>query len=659
MKKMGWLGLLSAACILVPSWSFGANGEVRKLDFSPSREKSAFTVFFQGKGAFRVFQSEKQGSVVVEADNMLLPARLTKMMDSAGTDGPVVQVTPYAAGDAKHPVAKFVIQLKEEVELVSNEVPGKFSLELKAKKTAQGKGEKKKVVPTLAKKGWSEFDSIKSRKSASEKGEEVAKRLIEVLNSPPEDKVFFGSRVTFEGSQVDVHDIFRLIGEASELNIMTDADIKYKADFSVSGIPWDQLLDIVLDQAQLKAKAVGNVVRIVTAARFAKEQEAKLRELDIADENEPVIVSIVPLSFAAAEDVKTMVEALLVKRDSSYDSKQNDPKDPQGYVLNNASPVAATAAGSVVGNASQSLATVASSAKKVKLGQDFVRGKIEVDSRSNSLVVTNTRRAIERIKRLVKELDVALPQILIDAKIIIASENFTRSLGVSWGGRATSGGSGRAGVGAVFGSSVTLGDASNAAAFTVSEAASKGALGFQLGAGRHGNLSAQLNMAEANGLSKTVAAPRVVVNNKKTAEIVDGQTLFFATVPGPNSPGTLTEKQAALKLNVTPQVTSVGSVLLDLEVSKDAPSTTGTTQAIDTKQIKTQVMVDSGSTLVLGGVYQNESSKSRDGIPLLMDLPFIGSLFRTEIDFSKRSELMVFITPEVLAVKGASEDGDL
>jgi type IV pilus assembly protein PilQ len=652
MKKISWLGLLSAAFVLIPAWSFASGGEVRNLEFTPGRDKATFTIFFQGKSAFRVFQSEKQGSVVIEGDNLALPARLTKLIDSAGIDGPVVQITPYAAGDAKRPVSKFVMQLKQEVELTSNDVPGKYTIELKAKKAAKGNAGKGKIIPTLAKGGWSETDAIKNRKSAADKGEEVAKRLIEVLSAAPEDKVYFGSRVTFEGSQVDVHDIFRLIGDASELNIMTDTDVKYKADFSVSQIPWDQLLDIVLDQAQLKAKAVGNVIRIISADRYAKEQEAKLREIDIADENEPVVVAIVPLSFATAETVKTMLETLLVKRDVNYDSKQNDAKDPAAYVLNNPSNGAA--------QSGQTITTVAGMAKKIKLAQDFARGKIEVDSRSNSIVVTNTKQAIARIRKLVKELDVALPQILIDAKIIIASETFSRSLGVNWGGRATSGGTGRAGVGGSFnGQSVTLGDGANAAAYTVSSGDNAGTLGFQLGAGRHGNLNAQLNLAEVNGISKTVASPRVIVNNKTTATISDGQVLFISSSPGANATGTLEKVDATLSLSVTPQVTSVGSVLLGLTIKKDAPTVVSGETAIQKKEITTQVMVDSGHTLVLGGVYQNDKSKNESGIPILMNLPFIGSLFRTQSESDARSELMVFITPEIMDVKANSEPAAL
>jgi type IV pilus assembly protein PilQ len=286
------------------------------------------------------------------------------------------------------------------------------------------------------------------------------------------------------------------------------------------------------------------------------------------------------------------------------------------------------------------------------LHQDFARGKIEIDSRSNSLVVTNTKDTIERLRKLVQELDVALPQVLIDAKIIVASETFTRQVGVSWGGRATSGGTGRAGVAGSFNNNtgISLGDGGEEGlpTFSVSSGSGNfagGALGFNVGAGRHGNLNAQLSLAEVNGISKTVASPRVVVNNKKTATVVDGTTLLLSTPGGANTPGSISQVSAALNLVVTPQVTSVGSVLLSLNLTRGLPNAQGN---IDNKSIQTEVLVDSGSTLVLGGVYTFDQSKSERGIPLLKDLPFLGSLFRTNQDQNQKSELMVFVTPEIV-----------
>jgi len=627
-------------------------GKIQKIDFTPGKDRALVVVHFQGKGNFRVFQSEKQGNVIVEAGNLVLPANLTKVIDAATSEGPVVQLTPYSAGDGKKSLAKLVIQLKGKAEITSSEMPGKFVLELKRLSLVDESLARKKGIPKFGRSGWNEKDELKSRDAANEKSEETAKKLVDVLNAEPEEKVYFGSRVTFEGTAVDVHDIFRLVGEASSLNIITDSDVKYQSNYSLKDIPWDQLLDIVIQQAQLKAAVTGNVVRIITATKFNSEQQAKLKEIGIADDLEPVVMAVVPLSFAKAEDMKKMIETLLIKRNTANQAATGSSSSSPG-----GSPVASVIGGGPPGAPMGGPAGVPVTAGQgggqsggdTKFIQDFVRGVIEVDARSNSLVITNTKEAIGRIKKLVTELDVPLPQVLIDAKIIIASESFSRGIGVTWGGRATSTGTGRAGILGGFGSgAIELGDTPSPE-FSVAPAGGKtpgGALGFSVGAGRHGNLNAQLSLAEADGVSKTVASPRVIVNNKKEAVISDGLTQFIPTSAGANASGTLQEVKADLNLTVTPQVTSLGSVLLDVDISKDNP--VENSNSVQKKSIKTQVLVDSGATLVLGGVYQFGQSRTQNGIPLLKDLPFLGQLFRTDTSSNSKSELMVFITPQIV-----------
>lgn len=638
-------GMLAAALGLVILTGTAAHptmGEIKKIDLTPGKDRSLLILHFEGNGRFRVFQSERQGNVIVEAENLSLPASLTKLIDASTSDGPVIQLTPYSSGTAKRLMSKFVLQLRGQAEVTSSELPGKFILELKKKTIlSQAQAKKNQKLPTLAKNGWSEKDELRGRAAANDKSEETAKKLVDVLNAAPEEKTYFGSRVTFEGNAVDVHDVFRLVGEASGLNIITDSNVKYQSNYSLIDIPWDQLLDIVIQQAQLKAAVTGNVVRIVTLARFNEEQQSKLKELDVADELEPVVMAVVPLSFATAEDMKKMIETLLIKRDRSSGGAR----------------ASAPAADPNAGGG-------ANAAEAGRFSQDFVRGELQVDSRSNSLIITNTKETIERIRKLVRELDVALPQVLIDAKIIIAQETFTRSIGVAWGGRATSTGSGRAGIGAGFaGNPISLGDGLGPA-FQISPATGDnpgGAIGFRVGAGRHGNLNAQLSLAEANGVSKTVASPRVIVNNKVEAQITDGLTSFLSTVAGPNASGELKEIKANLNLTVKPQVTSVGSVLLDLNITKDDP--VPDSSSITNKSMKTQVLVDSGSTLVLGGVYQFAQSKGEKGIPLLKDLPFIGQMFRTDSSNNAKNEMMVFITPQIIGVEdkapGANESAAL
>ena len=621
------LGIASAA-------SFA--GEVQKIDFETKKGKSLLVIHHDGSGKFRFFQSEKQKNVILEAENIALPARLTKIIDGSKSDGPVLQVTPYSSGSAGKSISKFVLQLRERADVTSSDLPGRFVLELGRMKLGSDK------VGRSSRQTWTE-DSITNVNGAAEKGDDVAKKLVEVLNAVPEKKEYFGSKVSFEGTAVEVHDIFRLVGEASGLNIVTDSDVKYSSNYSLKDVPWDQLLDIVVQQAQLRAAVSGNVVRIISLDRYTKEQLAKVRETELTSDMEPVVMSVIPLSFATAEEMKKMIETLLVKRDKAADPAAAAPTPTPAPAASASAKDSASGAGAATGESDQKTTK--------KVDQDFVRGQIQVDSRSNSLIVTNTKETIDRIRRLVKELDVPLPQVLIDSKIVIADENYAKKIGFGWGGRAASGGSGRAGLGGGFNTGQRiLGDGAGSDSQFIVSPGTAGAFGFRVGAGRHGNLDAQLSLSETNGLSKTVASPRVIVNNKKTATISDGSTLYFQSSAGANAAGNFEKVTADLRLTVTPQVTSDNSVLLNVDIEKGSalPAVPGSPPGVANKKISTEVLVDNSSTLVLGGVYQFGATKSVDGIPMLMDLPFIGQLFRNNIENKTKTELMVFITPQII-----------
>jgi type IV pilus assembly protein PilQ len=184
-------------------------------------------------------------------------------------------------------------------------------------------------------------------------------------------------------------------------------------------------------------------------------------------------------------------------------------------------------------------------------------------------------------------------------------------------------------------------------AFTVSSSSGTAAIGFQQLLGPNLNLNMALSLGETNGISKTVGSPRVIVNNKQSATVTDGVQIPTVTPGTANTPPTTTYTSASLSLNVTPQITSAGSVLMDVSIHKDAVSSS-TVGGIDTKTLNTQVLVDSGATLVLGGVYQYTGQASSSGIPGLMDLPVIGALFRNDVKKTSKEELMVFITPQIL-----------
>ncbi len=624
------LGL--AAALAFTTGAFAAGGQVTKLDFKPEKNSATLVLSHSGVAKFRLFKSAKRGTVILEAENVSLPPALTKLTDASAAGGPVLQMTPYNSSHAGKPMAKLVLQLRGEADVTGTEGQGRFTVQIvrKAGGLNSALRDLEKSTTPVAK------DEVSARLAASSKTEDVAKRLIEVLNSPEEEKRYFGSKVTFEAKDADIPDIFRLVGESSELNIIWDADVEgARTSLAVKDLPWDQLLDIVIQQRGYKAIVMGNVVRIMTIETFNKQAKARKEEISISDELEPVVMAVVPLSFAEAKDMKSMIDQLIQQKTGTGSG--------------------ATTMGGGGGGGMDS-------SGDAKLGQDFKRGKIEVDGRTNSLVITNTKDAIERIRRLVRELDVAVPQILIDAKIVIATDAFSKALGVRFQGKLLTE-SGAAGPGIAYGegskSNVGGGSAAADATSTLAVAGRLGGgdFGIGLGALPTKNISAALAISELNRTSKTIASPRVIVNNNTKAEISDGITTT-QLVPGGgggNSGGTTVT--AELKMSLTPQVTSRGSVQLKgLTVERGVPvNSDQTTTQTDKKKLQTEVLVDSGSTLVLGGVFQMDRLEVEGGIPMLKDLPFIGWLFRERSNSDSKSELMVFITPQIIDPEGTSQ----
>ena len=614
-------------------------GSIKKLDLVPVPNGSRFEMAYEGKGDFRVFHSEQNRSIIIEADNLRLPANLTRALDNSNKGGPVLSITPYNSSVDNKMISKIVIQLREPVEIATSDSKATFSLVMKPKSqsaqisntnTSKSKSPVKRTW--LSNKDWVEGDEIKTRASANDKSEEIAKKLVAVLNAPTGEKKYFGEKINFESSNADVHELFMLVGDKSGLNILTDANVSGKASYALKDIPWDQLLDLVLEEFSLKALVIGNIVQITTMEKYNKAQKAKLEEALNNRSLEPTIMAIIPLSYAEATDMMTMIEELLVKDASANAGGASGPVMKLGAEIpKGISPLAGTSSGG-----------------DETLAQAFVRGKIKIDKRSNSLIVTNTRDAIERIRRLIKELDVPLPQVLIDAKVVYAQESFSKALGISLGG-GFSGRSGRSGGGFSYnGATVTLPNTNT----SFSPKSDKGSTGMtmSIGAGPLGVLTSALALSELNGTSKTIASPRVIVNNKSMASITDNQSVTVLT-PGSNGgPATPTTISGGLSLNVTPQVTSSGSVMMKgLTLSKGV-LTPGAQVSVDTKSITTDVLVENGTTLVLGGVYQFATANQDDGIPYLKDLPFLGPLFKSATKSDSKQELMLFITPQVIDV---------
>lgn len=636
------LALTLTVCAFFVSAGGFAASNISSIVYKNKSDRGLLTIGYNGKGQLKTSSANDGKLIIIEADGFDIPAKLTKSIDASYLDGATIQITPYKSESKNKVKTKIVVSLKFPAKTLFSESPGKFVLEIFGKNSLSRVDTKKQSpklndqvksiqsapekTPTISKADMDENTKIWSEQDASvkkniESKTEITKKLVDVLNSSEEPKKYFGAPIDFTSEGANIYNVFALVGQLTGLNIVADSDVSGTVSVDVAQVPWDQLLDIALSQTRLKAVASGNVIRILRQDTYLKEQEDKIKQLVVIDQSEPVIMAVIPLSFTTGADIKKMIDSLLVSKAPAT-----------------APTATTTASGAVTTNF-----------------QAFAKGKIEIDERSNSIVITNTRDAIERIRKLIKELDVALPQVLIDAKIVIAQEKFSKTLGVTYGGKLQST-SGRAGAGiGMLGSETSIGaDASTAGSFAISSPKDGLGFGLQLGSGPNANLNAKLSLAESNGVSKTVASPRVIVNNKVAATISDGQKIYVTkteTVAGTTTTTTQTIS-ADLSMTVTPQVTSSGSVLLKVNVNKSAPSVFNGNVSTDTKSLNTEVLVDSGNTLVLGGVYQFADTRAVSGIPVLKDLPFIGQLFRTNSDSTVKDELMVFITPQIMEPTG-------
>jgi len=282
-----------------------------------------------------------------------------------------------------------------------------------------------------------------------------------------------------------------------------------------------------------------------------------------------------------------------------------------------------------------------------------------VDQRTNTLIVTDTAKAINNVKRFISIIDTPVKQVLIEARIVEANSSFTEEFGIRWGGQyqdttnynfPNSVNIGKAGGAGATGTNGFLVDLPAAAAV-----GSGGAIGISLGSFSNIlNLDLELSAAEIDGDAKIISSPRIVTANGKAATISQGTDVPFVTPASGSGPATVTFKKAVLQLDVTPQISADNTINLQVDISKDAP-TGGSVQGnpiISTKKITTNLSVNNGDTVVIGGIYTRDKSANESGVPLMKNIPVLGWLFKKKSGVDSKTELLIFLTPKVMSDSG-------
>ena len=423
-----------------------------------------------------------------------------------------------------------------------------------------------------------------------------------------------GQRLSLNFQTVDVRSLLQVIAEFTGLNIITSDSVTGSLSLRLNDVPWDQALDLILTQKNLEKRQVGNVIRIAPRSELANIERQIAEANRIKKTSEPFITETFAIRYRAAEEIKEAIKDL--GRFSSVAQSERESNDNE------------------TGSNTRAATTVSNSMA------------IMVDSRSNRMIVRAGVSMIEEIRKVIEILDVPLRQVLIEARIVEAKDNFQRDLGVrlafqkvggdtlvreTLAGATTSNGS-------VLNPIVDLPASLSGASIATIYRSASSLIGLELSA----------MQAEDNG--KVVSSPRILTADRTKATITEGTEIPYQSIDD-NGKSTTTFKKANLSLAVTPQVTPEDDIILQLNITKDTPNlklSLDAGPAIDNKTVETQVRVENGGTVVIGGIYVQEENNVENKVPLLADIPFLGVLFRNKSVTNNRRELLIFITPRIV-----------
>ncbi|MBX2808090.1 MAG: type IV pilus secretin PilQ [Cellvibrionaceae bacterium] len=443
---------------------------------------------------------------------------------------------------------------------------------------------------------------------------------------------FVGEKLSLNFQDIKVRAVLEIIADFTNLNLVASDTVEGNITLRLDNVPWDQALDLVLKSKSLDKRQIGNVLLVAPAAEIAERERQEIETRNQLQELAPLRTEFIRIRYASAKDI--------------FELFKGDDAGEEG-----------SASG-----ASESTKGILSS-----------RGSAIVDERTNSIILTETEDKIAEFKTLIQELDIPIRQVMIESRIVIASSDFRKELGVRAAGEAArnadgntlelsgtldgfvnNDGQGPEGVfldsdGDGFSDDERSLAASNLVNLGVGEAA--GTVAFNILTDSL-LLGLELSALESSGLAEVVSQPKVITGDKQQATIESGQEIPYQVLT--DNGVSIQFREAVLKLDVTPQITPDNRVIMDLVINQDSVSdievvsNTSAVPIIDTNELNTKVLVGDGQTIVLGGIFQQNTVTGQTKVPLLGDIPVLGRLFRQDIKRDEKQELLIFITPKIL-----------
>jgi type IV pilus assembly protein PilQ len=430
---------------------------------------------------------------------------------------------------------------------------------------------------------------------------------------------YTGEKLSLNFQDIDVRSVLQLIADFTDLNLVASDTVTGNITLRLQNVPWDQALDLVLKTKGLDKRKVGNVLLVAPAdeiaARERQELESKKQVADLA----PLRRELIQVNYAKASDMAELFQSVT---------------GSDGAVAD--------------------------------------RGSVTVDDRTNSIIAYQTQERLDELRRIIAQLDVAVRQVMIEARIVEANVDYDKALGVRWGGSARSGRwdvSGKDGVQAfdnetgqrAFVGTDAIGDTTLddglAALPFIDMGVVSSTSGIGIGyLGSNVVLDLQLSAMEKTGNGEIISQPKVVTSDKETAKILKGSEIPYQEASSSGA-STTSFKEAALSLEVTPQITPDNRIIMEVKVTKDAPDFARAVNGvppINKNEVNAKVLVGDGETIVLGGVFSNTQTKAVEKVPFLGDLPYLGRLFRRDIVQDNKSELLIFLTPRIMNTQAVS-----
>lgn len=440
-----------------------------------------------------------------------------------------------------------------------------------------------------------------------------------------------GEKLSLNFQSIEVRSLLQVIADFTNFNIVTSDSVSGAVTLRLKDVPWDQALDIILQAKGLGMRKSGNVIWIAPQDEIAAREKQELEAKASLETLETLRTQGFQLNYAKASDIVSQLTS---------GGKGAGPESAGSKVLSN-------------------------------------RGSAIAEPRTNQLFVTDIPSKLEQVQQLIAKLDIPVRQVLIEARIVEADDTFGRSLGVRLGGSDLRGvNGGQPGYAAGGANRVAIGGSYNAVSSTTTESEntlntintsfvnlpSAGVGGFAPAAfavslfssAANRFLNLEISALEADGRGKIVSSPRVVTADQVKALIEQGTEFPYQSATSSGATA-VTFRKANLKLEVTPQITPEGGIILDVDINKDSRGeTTAAGIAINTKHVQTQVLVENGGTVVIGGIFEQQETEDTTKVPLLGDIPIVGNLFKNKGKSSRRSELLIFITPRTIGDRGIS-----